>query len=967
VSLRADVQEATDLEKKVQLARLFKEPLCWVGETSPSSIQTSTLWEIINSRRANAHAELLPSLEDFIAHHPNSPWTPSIRANLAYTYRAAGLYSQALVHWPLAWDSVKDESSPLGKRLGDYILVNWGSLLSSLGRVETLEALTAETQGRNLSTISWARLYNRLRHNVEVMKQSPGTEFRCGTYALSEVSKALGGDPAIYMQLREIPSPPTGFSMAQLMSFVDANNLHMLPVRRPQGKTLVVPSVIHWKENHYAAIVSIEPSADGRDRYEVIDPTFGRVQWLPAQSINSEASGKFMVPAGQVPEGWILLNQHEIDQTYGKGACSAPPDPEPPPCPEEGQDECTCLQPGGGGGPGSGPPSGPPNQSPPYIGSSSPGGGGDNGIWAGTTSGSGSGGCGGCGVVENFGGGVGMPSWRVSEPHIALWLYDTPMTYNNSLAQPVQLRMSYHTDETRPDDTNVVHFGPYWNCNFLSFIDLTDQYWEFFGDADPLFSHYAARAYGAGGGRRDYNWWDNPEHVGSFTTYEQLDDGTNVTSIEIHYRNGSTWTYGLETPLQAAYEKRFFLTRQSDPQGRIVNFYYTTNNWTIYLNHVVDIDGRTNTLFYDTNGPIPTLVTSILNPLGQSVYFKYDANRLMTNLVDAIGYTNSFDYTYTSSLYFLTNFTTLYGKTSFNYFRPGGALYGMTGDDNINRAIKVTEPNGAEHLFMYRDYTPTNSTAPHYLPCEYDDLPSGLSTCDCIAGGAPVDLNNHNMHYRNTFYWGPKQVPLLSENDLTQLIQADYDFARLRNWLHGTFIGLNVGPYLDMERELSADGATLGQKTWIYYPWSGACHFIGTNSRPSYVAQRLNDSETRYVHRKYNRLGYVTSEETTYSNNGSIGYRTNRYEYADNDIDLLRVFDAENRLISSNAYNSFHQVLTNYNAAGELTTYEYDGNQRLTGIMLPTGLTRTYVELVPKVTVFGEGLDPGMDGVRYWL
>jgi len=26
-----------------------------------------------------------------------------------------------------------------------------------------------------------------------------------------------------------------------------------------------------------------------------------------------------------------------------------------------------------------------------------------------------------------------------------------------------------------------------------------------------------------------------------------------------------------------------------------------------------------------------------------------------------------------------------------------------------------------------------------------------------------------------------------------------------------------------------------------------------------------------------------------------------------------------------------------------------------------------YIELVPKVTVFGEGLDPGMDGVRYWL
>ena len=44
--------------------------------------------------------------------------------------------------------------------------------------------------------------------------------------------------------------------MAALMALVESNHLNMAAVERTEGDELIVPCVVHWKENHYAAIIA---------------------------------------------------------------------------------------------------------------------------------------------------------------------------------------------------------------------------------------------------------------------------------------------------------------------------------------------------------------------------------------------------------------------------------------------------------------------------------------------------------------------------------------------------------------------------------------------------------------------------------------------------------------------------------------------------------------------------------------
>src|SRR6266571_2674116 len=92
---------------------------------------------------------------------------------------------------------------------------------------------------------------------------------------------------------------------------------------------------------------------------------------------------------------------------------------------------------------------------------------------------------------------------------------------------------------------------------------------------------------------------------------------------------------------------------------------------------------------------------------------------------------------------------------------------------------------------------------------------------------------------------------------------------------------------------------------------------------------------------------------------------TNFYGYATNDIDLVTATDAlvsgTNSLgvqVSSNYFNSYHQVLTNFDALNELTVYTYNTNQQLTSGTRPNGLITTNIYFTSGFTNW---LDRRMD------
>jgi hypothetical protein len=166
---------------------------------------------------------------------------------------------------------------------------------------------------------------------------------------------------------------------------------------------------------------------------------------------------------------------------------------------------------------------------------------------------------------------------------------------------------------------------------------------------------------------------------------------------------------------------------------------------------------------------------------------------------------------------------------------------------------------------------------------------------------------------------------------------------RLRHWLlePGLFPGYDghLSKVLSVERDPSPDGVTSGQVTWYDYAGKRVPEEMGTNSLPSFVAQVLPDGTTHFDQLTRNSFSKPTAVVSTWTqSDGSVGIRTNSFAYSSDGIDLIKWINPLSLQVSSNLYNSVHQVATNYNALNEMTVYKYDSLHRLTNTAYASGL-----------------------------
>jgi len=901
----------SDLAARISEARIFPQPLLWIGSNAPTHADCAALWaELQPEGRTNQQTRQIDRLEKFVAKNPDGYWTPSVRANLAVYYRKSGHYSLALKHWEAAWDVVKEYEFGPGRKVRDYVLSQWSGLLSSLGRVDKLRELHAANGGRTLCDLDWERRFKASEVTLRIMEHEPGISYRCGTFALTAIGNAMG-KRFDANALRDIPSPQTGFSFAQLADLAKQYNFDLVPAHRISRTELVVPSIVHWRQNHYAAIV-----AKKDNYYQVTDPTFGGAKWLSAEAINDEASGYFFVPRTAKPSGWEDLNSSELEQIFGKGEGDGPTPPPVPPC-NAPPDSC-CRPPGAPGGGG--------------------GGGGAHGgcefcLPAGGQLWGNDGG-------EAAGGGMmlGMPTWSVLEPYISVQLQDVPVSYQPSRGSPFAVKMYYSEHEEKP--TNYFGFGPQWCSGLLSYVHLVNN----FNDSMIDFPYWSATVFGLGGGQLNFAYVSNSIDPTTLTSFERVfstnqDDQRFVSNVVVHYPNGASAIYGLywlvaNNPTTVD----FFLTQYVDSHGNTMTFNYSTNSSTVLLTNVLDTDGKTNKVVYD--GSWTTRIAEIDTPYGTKVTFAYNADGVLTNIVDALGMTNGFLYQLTSGYYIITNLATPYGNTTFAYTTPEDLLYGP-GTSGVNRAVVITEPTGAKHMYMFRDRSldfiaNIYNDAPDYLP--FDPSTASLAS-----------LSNFRMNFRNSFYWGPRQYAALSTTNVTGLSTNDYLLARLRNWLHAQWPcedcdGMGTSGTLQLERDFSPAVGVAGQKTWYGYAGkaNGGDWESTTNNLPVYIAQRLPDGGTRYTYKEYNHKGHVTLEGTTNIINGvSYSQKTRKFTYAADGIDLLFVTNYSGIREASYSYDSHHHRLTETNAVGDVTFYTYDTDEHMTGGHTAAGLTTT--------------------------
>ena len=898
----------SEINERITTAKIFIQPLVWVGEVEPAQQESEALWSAAEKAKRDGFHAGCRHLEEFIAANPASPWIPSLRGNLASAYRETGRYTRALEHWNVAWESARHFTNGAGKAVGDQVLANWTRLLSSLGRVDKLKEILNEAGDRKTSDLASQQMLNASRNNWVKMQRDPGESYKCGTFALWHAAVAFAGPVRGPGEFLQLPSPKTGFSLGALVQLCAKYKLPFIALKRTSGSELIVPSVVHWRQNHYAAITRREG-----DYLQVVDPTFGHAIWMHQDTVNEEASGYFLVPEKLKLAGWEKVRNHEADQIFGRGMNDDNPPPPPPPCPEEGQDECECEEPGAGGGPGS---------------------------WGNGGPGPGGGGCKKCPPGVMAGGPPatvkgGMPTWEIEEPEISLWLRDTPMSYQPSIGPELAIKIYYHQRETRYTNAGTFGFGPYWNANLLTYLDVTGY------TGDPTMASYTAVLYGSGGGERRYASADTAPNYHRRTTLERILDGGNLIGFQEKFPNGSENTYGLLIEVAAnPLIKRAFLTARKDPQGVTTQYRYSTNNNLVLLTNIIDTDGLTNFVRY--HGTFQNQVAEIENPFGHIAQFAYDTNGLLTNIVDVMGLPSSFEYAWFYVIPRMIKLKTPYGDTLFDH-RVTGVLFEYSpSTDDINRAIEVTEPNGAKHLWMYRDSAEQTWNDHTLVTYDFPDVPAGVPV-NTNDGSYYYGLCNHNMYYRDTFYWGPIQYPKLT-NTLFQLSTNEYRLARMRNWLHGKTPYLSVGKTLNMERNFAPDWSSEGEKVWYGYHGKSYHNWEGTNARPNWIARRLPNGETRYTYRQLNHMDMPTMEVSTYTVGTGYALRTNRLYYAANNVDLIAITNWTTGTPHhewSASYNTNRQVLFEKNAAEEVTSYTYDAYGRLTSRTTAAGLTTT--------------------------
>jgi RHS repeat-associated protein len=707
----------------------------------------------------------------------------------------------------------------------------------------------------------------------------------------------------------------------------------LVPVEWKEDKALPVPSVVHWKDNHYAAIIS---TRDGM--YEVNDPVVRGGRAISAEDLRREASGYFLMAKSEMNESWRSLNESEAAEVYGRGTVSSAPDSD---------DSCSAGGSGGGSNSGSGGDNGVKYAAQASEASSS---GGASGPSCGTCGGGAGGSGGGTGGNGSSCSGPtchGMARWEVSEPSINLWVYDEPVGYQPALGPRASFKLSYkqrdveeYNTAPRTIDPDFVSVGTNWHSSWISYV-VDDNYGEFAWLMTP-----------DGGWRYYYPSSGSAEYFSGSRIKRSVNGAKHATFI-ISYVNGATNYYSFvpsETPDPWSYPVAL-LTASVDAHNHTNQFIYLETNSMVFLQYMIDGDGRTNTLHYNTSSAFPTEITGVTDPFGHNASLKYDENGVLTNITDEIGMTSSFVY---DDQYWMTNLTTPYGTTTFENI-TNSDNWGGVGNYTPVRALRVVDAAGGTNVYMVRQdcsfvaidgVTNSGSAFINEDGFSYDNVVPSLP-----AGVDPTFGCNQYLQYRNSFHWGPMQAAALP-HDMYAYTPTDLKKARMRHWLHDNNGG-NLGMTMTMEQAPSQDGINRGQITWYDYYECGGVYdtevdspgdttYGAQGSRPSLIAKVLPDSTTQFEWIERDPNGNPTNVVDSYSTGYDVNPEmvTNIFVYDANDINQIQhigpLGDTEGY-----AYNANNQVLLFTNALNEITSCTYDNQTRLTSVTTPAGLVTT--------------------------
>jgi RHS repeat-associated protein len=561
-------------------ARGFEEPFVPIG-AEPTAAENAALADALVSYRKDFDPDDFSSLTDFLDDQPNSPWRLALLTNLGIAYYRAGYYSKALDAWRQAGELALPVADTVQKPVADRAIGELAYLLARLGRTTELGELLLSVADRAFYGPATERIAGA-RGGLAHMQTHPEFCFRCGPLALHQIKLAVHPHNPQTELIESTASTQRGFSLQQVAELSGRLGLDYQMAFRNEGAAFIVPAVVHLKVDHFAAAICREGG-----RYLLQDPTFKNDTWATANALQDEASGYFLVPPGELPEGWRSVDAMEAETVWGRGFVPNPPDP-PGPC-DGNTDPCQPCPQGAAGGP--------------------------------------------------EGGGAGMAVASINLLDVALTIRDDAVGYSPPVGPAIRFVIRYNQRDNQIQSTfNYSNFGAKWTFDWLAYIY-----------DDPSNPVVPVTYYMPGGGNRTFTGFNLDTQTFAFQLLDQTKlVRTSPTSYEMTRRDGARLVFGHSDgglPL-----RRCFLTQVIDPSGNEVVLTYdshmrvmsitdaigqvTTLEYGLAadifkITKVTDPFGRFATFSYDTSSRL----IKITDVIGLTSEFAYDATTLSDFIV----------------------------------------------------------------------------------------------------------------------------------------------------------------------------------------------------------------------------------------------------------------------------------------------------------------------------------------------
>lgn len=304
----------------------FPDPLIATGRTTAA--ENAALLRALVAYQRRVRVDDLSSLVEFLQAHPHSGWRVALLTNLGLLYLHYGYFSGALAVWEEAWRDGKNARGHQARALADEAVGKLVLLEAELGHQGRVATLLDEIAHRPVSGAATS-FVQIAREMLWVMRNDPKHLYLCGPEALARLMLAKGAQAKDLRFLWKLHASPKGVSLAALARLAAEEKQPLVPVFRGLGEPVPVPSIVHWKAGHYAAILR-----EKNGRYRVADPVLGeQARWLTRRALDAEGSGYFLAPKDEVKSaGWRAVDAGESGKIWGAGPTNGPPptDPGPP-------------------------------------------------------------------------------------------------------------------------------------------------------------------------------------------------------------------------------------------------------------------------------------------------------------------------------------------------------------------------------------------------------------------------------------------------------------------------------------------------------------------------------------------------------------------------------------------------------------------------------------------------------------